>query len=105
VGKLSVDRAKKLLPQAASISNADFVTLANDPDPLKIKNQSLSMVLWSSGWLIWGRKILPGGTPTPSHCWEPEMKPVCRPRRLLLVNSPIFAAYLAGRMSESRGSP
>jgi HEAT repeat protein len=46
-GKLSVDQAKKLLAKAASISNADFFALANDPDPLKIKNQSLSLVLWA----------------------------------------------------------
>src|SRR5438132_116291 len=46
-GKLSVDQAKRLLPKAASISNADFLALAKDLDPLKIKNQSLSLVLWS----------------------------------------------------------
>ncbi|HEX3148070.1 MAG TPA: hypothetical protein VHR66_08290 [Gemmataceae bacterium] len=43
--KLSVDQAKKLLPQAAGISNADLRALSEVPNPENIKNQSLSLVL------------------------------------------------------------
>ena len=43
--KLTVDLAKKLLPQAAGISNADFKTLSKDPRPEVVKSKSLSLVL------------------------------------------------------------
>jgi hypothetical protein len=43
--KLTVDQAKKLLPQAAGISNADFEALAKDPRPEAVKSKSLSLVL------------------------------------------------------------
>jgi hypothetical protein len=43
--KLTVDQAKKLLPPAAGISNADFMTLSEDPRPEAVKSKSLSLVL------------------------------------------------------------
>ena len=43
--KLTVDIAKKLLPAAAGISNADFEALAKDPRPDVVKSKSLSLVL------------------------------------------------------------
>ena len=43
--KLTVDQAKKLLPQAAGISNADFKALMEDPRPATVKSKSLSLVL------------------------------------------------------------
>ena len=43
--KLTVDLAKKLLPQAAGISNADFKALSKDPRPDVVKSKSLSLVL------------------------------------------------------------
>jgi len=42
--KLTVDQAKKLLPQAAGISNADFKALSENPRAV-VKSKSLSMVL------------------------------------------------------------
>jgi hypothetical protein len=43
--KLTVDQAKKLLPEAAGISNADFRALMEDPRPETVKSKSLSLVL------------------------------------------------------------
>jgi hypothetical protein len=43
--KLTVDLAKKLLPPAAGISNADFEALAKDPRQDVVKSKSLSLVL------------------------------------------------------------
>src|SRR5207302_22582 len=43
--KLTVDLAKKLLPQAAGISNADFKALSKDPRPDVVKSKSLSLVI------------------------------------------------------------
>ena len=43
--KLTVDLAKKLLPPAAGISNADFKALSKDPRPDVVKSKSLSLVL------------------------------------------------------------
>src|SRR4051812_9314323 len=43
--KLTVDLAKKLLPQAAGISNADFKALLEDPRQEVVKSKSLSLVL------------------------------------------------------------
>jgi hypothetical protein len=43
--KLTVDLAKKLLPQAAGISNADFKALLEDPRQKVVKSKSLSLVL------------------------------------------------------------
>ena len=43
--KLTVDLAKKLLPPAAGISNADFEALAKDPRPDVVESKSLSLVL------------------------------------------------------------
>jgi hypothetical protein len=43
--KLTVDQAKKLLPQAAGISNADFKTLLKDRRPDDVKSKSLSFVI------------------------------------------------------------
>ena len=43
--KLTVDQAKKLLPQAAGISNADFKALTEDPRPDVVQSKSLSLVL------------------------------------------------------------
>jgi hypothetical protein len=45
--KLTVDLAKKLLPPAAGISNADFEALAKDPRPEVVKCKSLSLVLFA----------------------------------------------------------
>jgi hypothetical protein len=43
--KLTVDQAKKLLPQAAGVSNADFEALLKNPRPDAFKSKSLSFVL------------------------------------------------------------
>jgi hypothetical protein len=43
--KLTADAAKKLLPQAAGISNADFKALAEDGPRAVVKSKSLSLVL------------------------------------------------------------
>ncbi|WP_143392876.1 hypothetical protein [Fimbriiglobus ruber] len=43
--KLTVDLAKKLLPAAAGISNADFQALLKDPRPDVVKSKSLSLVI------------------------------------------------------------
>lgn len=43
--KLTVDRAKELLPAAAGISNADFEALSENPRPDVVKSKSLSLVL------------------------------------------------------------
>ena len=43
--KLTVDLAKKLLPQAAGISNADLEALSENPRPDAVKSKSLSLVL------------------------------------------------------------
>ena len=43
--KLTVDQAKKLLPAAAGISNADLKVLSQDPRPDAVKSKSLSLVL------------------------------------------------------------
>jgi hypothetical protein len=43
--KLTAELAKKLLPQAAGISNADFKALLKDGRPDVIKSKSLSLVL------------------------------------------------------------
>jgi hypothetical protein len=43
--KLTVDLAKKLLPRAAGISNADFEALSKDPRAEVVKSKSLSLVL------------------------------------------------------------
>lgn len=43
--KLTVDLAKKLLPQAAGISNTDFKALSEDPRQEVVKSKSLSLVL------------------------------------------------------------
>ena len=40
VGKLTVDRAKKLLPPAAGINNADFKALLKDPRPDVVRSKS-----------------------------------------------------------------
>jgi hypothetical protein len=45
--KLTVDQAKKLLPQAAGISNADFKALSKDPRPDVVESKSLSLVLFA----------------------------------------------------------
>ena len=45
--KLTVDLAKKLLPPAAGISNADFKALSEDPRPDVVKSKSLSLVLFA----------------------------------------------------------
>jgi hypothetical protein len=45
--KLTVDQAKKLLPSAAGISNADFKALSKDPRPDVVKSKSLSLVLFT----------------------------------------------------------
>ncbi len=45
--KLTVDLAKKLLPQAAGISNADFKALLKDRRPDVVKSKSLSLVLFA----------------------------------------------------------
>jgi hypothetical protein len=45
--KLTVDQAKKLLPQAAGISNADFKALLKDRRPDAVKSKSLSLVLFA----------------------------------------------------------
>ena len=44
-GKLTADAAKKLLPAAAGISNADFKALSEDPQADTVKSKSLSLVL------------------------------------------------------------
>ena len=44
-GKLTADAAKKLLPDAAGISNADFKALSENPQAETVKNKSLSLVL------------------------------------------------------------
>lgn len=43
--KLTVDQAKKLLPSAAGISNADLEALLKDRRPDVVKSKSLSLVL------------------------------------------------------------
>lgn len=43
--RLTVDRAKELLPQAAGISNADFKVLSDNPRLEAVKSKSLSLVL------------------------------------------------------------
>jgi hypothetical protein len=43
--KLTVEQAKKLLPQAAGISNADFKALLKGRRPDAVKSKSLSLVL------------------------------------------------------------
>ncbi len=43
--KLTVDLAKKLLPPAAGISNADFKALLKDPRPDVVKSKSFSLVI------------------------------------------------------------
>ena len=43
--KLTGDSAKKLLPQAAGISNADFEALSKNPQPSVVKSKSLSLIL------------------------------------------------------------
>ena len=43
--ELTVDLAKKLLPEAAGISNADFTALSKNPRPETVKSKSLSLVL------------------------------------------------------------
>jgi hypothetical protein len=43
--KLTVDQAKKLLPEAAAISNADFEALSKEPRPETVESKSLSLVL------------------------------------------------------------
>jgi len=43
--KLTVDLAKKLLPEAAGIRNADFNALSKNPRPETVKSKSLSLVL------------------------------------------------------------
>jgi hypothetical protein len=45
--KLTVDQAKKLLPEAAGISNADFKALSEDPQKAVVESKSLSLVLFS----------------------------------------------------------
>jgi hypothetical protein len=45
--KLTVDAAKKLLPQAAGISNADFKTLLEKRRPDDVKSKTLSLVLFT----------------------------------------------------------
>lgn len=45
--KLTVDQAKKLLPQAAGISNGDFKALLENPREEVIKSKSLSLVLFA----------------------------------------------------------
>jgi len=44
-GKLTVDQAKKLLPRAAGISNADLRALSEDRRPGAVESKSLSLVL------------------------------------------------------------
>jgi hypothetical protein len=44
-GKLTVDQARKLLPEAAGISNADLKALLNSRRPDVVKSKSLSLVL------------------------------------------------------------
>jgi hypothetical protein len=48
-GQLTVAQAKKLLPEAAGMRNADFKSLGEtrQPDPAKIKSKSLTLVLLS----------------------------------------------------------
>jgi hypothetical protein len=46
-GKLTVDLAKKLLPTAAGISNADFEALAKNRRVDVVKSKSLSLVLFA----------------------------------------------------------
>ncbi len=43
--ELTVDLAKKLLPEAAGISNADFKALSRNPRPETVRSKSLSLVL------------------------------------------------------------
>src|SRR5262245_8111459 len=57
--KLTVDVAKKLLPQAAGISNADFQALSEDRQH-KVKSKSLSLVLLALKPLI--KQKNPGAT-------------------------------------------
>jgi hypothetical protein len=45
--KLTVDLAKRLLPPAAGISNADFKALLKDRRPDVVKSKSLSLVLFA----------------------------------------------------------
>lgn len=45
--KLTVDQAKKLIPQAAGINNVDFKALLKDPGPGVVKSKSLSLVLFA----------------------------------------------------------
>jgi hypothetical protein len=47
VAELTVDQAKKLLPQAAGISNADFKALLKDRRADVVKSKSLSLVLFA----------------------------------------------------------
>jgi len=43
--KLTVEHAKKLLPQAAGMINADLDTLGRDPRPEAVKSKSLTLML------------------------------------------------------------
>ena len=45
--KLTVDQARKLLPRAAGISNADFKALLEERRPEVVKSKSLSLVLFA----------------------------------------------------------
>lgn len=71
-GPLTVDLARDLLPEAASISNADFTKLSRMPQWASIKSQSLSLVIMTleplnpDGTPAADMQFLTEGTPKPS---------------------------------------